>query len=219
MIFRRYILYILKKQASDRKDESALNIQVRGKEQFKTSRWAGGSTTEFYIWPQDGDYASRAFQVRVSSATVELEESPFTKLPGVKRTLMMLDGKIRLVHEGRGEQSLSPYETSVFMGDWDTTSYGKATDLNLMLKDGAVGNLFYFEVNAGEESVLQPQALEETGKQEKLLVYVISGQGEIAGAAVQAQSLAVVDDYQGQPCGVINRSEQPLRLAVCHIGV
>ena len=52
---------------------------------YRTSCWSGGTTTEIFIWPEDADYAARRFAVRISSATVELEESDFTALPGVTR--------------------------------------------------------------------------------------------------------------------------------------
>lgn len=59
-------------------------IKVITKEQQKTSTWSGGTTTQLAIYPEDADYGKRNFTWRLSSATVEAEESVFTSLPGIK---------------------------------------------------------------------------------------------------------------------------------------
>lgn len=56
-------------------------------EDFVTSKWSGGSTTELYIYPPQAVYREGNFKCRISSATVEVEKSDFTSLPGVKRYL------------------------------------------------------------------------------------------------------------------------------------
>lgn len=104
-------------------------------EDFKTTRWSGGTTTELYLYPEDGDYARRDFKFRISSATVELEESDFTPLPGVERFITPLEGGFTLTHPGCAAVELpalsAPYR---FRGDTPTHCVGKATDFNLMLK-------------------------------------------------------------------------------------
>lgn len=110
-------------------------------EDFKTSTWAGGTTTELYLYPEDGSHAQRDFQLRISSATVDLEESDFTLLPGVERFITPLDGTFVLTHpdmppvkmEALGE----PYR---FSGEVPTHCVGKARDFNLMLK-GCAGRM------------------------------------------------------------------------------
>lgn len=115
------------------------------KETLETKTWSGGTTTELSISPQGSDYAERVFDFRVSSATVDLLESNFTPLPGVKRYLMILDGEMTIVHEGRGEKHLGTFEQDSFMGDYRTKSYSKApvVDFNLMLQGARDGGLFY----------------------------------------------------------------------------
>ena len=71
------------------------------KKDYATSRWSGGTTTQLYLYPEDGSYAQRRFQIRVSSAAVELEESDFTPLPGVDRWITPLAGGFTLTHPGR----------------------------------------------------------------------------------------------------------------------
>ncbi len=104
-------------------------------ENFKTSAWSGGTTTELYLYPEQGSYADRNFKFRISSATVELEESDFTPLPGVERYITPLDGAFVLTHPGVAPVELpalaAPY---CFSGEVPTHCVGRATDFNLMLK-------------------------------------------------------------------------------------
>ena len=80
-------------------------------EDYKVSQWSGGTTTEIFIWPADASYAAREFSLRISSATVELEESDFTALPGVTRYIVPLQGGFTLTHPGKTPVVLSPLDT------------------------------------------------------------------------------------------------------------
>lgn len=112
------------------------------KSDYKTSAWSGGTTTQLYIFPEDGDYAQRRFNVRISSAAVDLEESDFTALPGVDRWITPLVGGFTLTHPAsRPAQApvvMGPMSTPYnFPGGIDTHCVGKALDFNLMLKDAS----------------------------------------------------------------------------------
>jgi environmental stress-induced protein Ves len=106
-----------------------------------TINWAGGTSTELFIHPANGSFATRNFLFRISTATVEVEASTFTFFEGITRHLMILKGKLELTHEARYTKSLEPYDQDVFSGEWPTRSKGKVTDFNLMLKQGATGSL------------------------------------------------------------------------------
>lgn len=67
---------------------------------YKTSSWSGGKTTEIFIYPPNSSYQARDFQIRISSATVEVGESNFTKLPDYNRVLMILLGQLEINHTG-----------------------------------------------------------------------------------------------------------------------
>ena len=69
-----------------------MNIDIYKDGDFKTTEWSGGSTTELFIYPPTSNYESRNFDFRISSATVEIEQSNFTKLPEISRQLMVLKG-------------------------------------------------------------------------------------------------------------------------------
>ena len=115
------------------------HIKVIKKEKLSISKWSGGTTTQLYIYPENELYENRNFKFRISSAKVDLEESTFTKLPNIKRKIMILDGKLKLVHENHHEITLEKFDQDTFYGDWNTKSYGKVTDFNLMLNKNTDG--------------------------------------------------------------------------------
>ena len=101
-------------------------------EHFKPSPWSGGTTLELFIHPPGADYQQRNFQFRLSTATVETQKSDFTSLPGISRKLMVLAGKIAISHKDHYSRKLEKFEVDSFEGDWETSSFGKCTDFNLM---------------------------------------------------------------------------------------
>lgn len=118
-----------------------IDYKLIKREEQRTSVWSGGTTTELYIFPEDADYGSRNFSFRISSATVEAEESDFTLLPGIWREIMVLEGSMKLIHEERSECFLEKYDTDSFDGGWKTRSIGMVTDFNLMASGSLKGKL------------------------------------------------------------------------------
>ncbi len=118
---------------------------------YKTSAWAGGTTTELFIWPEGADYGKREFSFRVSSATVALAESDFTPLPGVQRWITPISGGFTLTHPGKAPVAMAPLAQPYrFSGAEATHCVGQATDFNLMLK-GAEGEM---AICRGEAAIL-----------------------------------------------------------------
>ena len=126
------------------------NIEIIRKEQCKTSKWSGGTTTELYIYPSGAIYSEHNFKWRLSSAKVEVEHSTFTPLQGISRLIMIIEGELRLYHEGHHKADLKVYDQDSFNGDWTTTSFGKVTDFNLMLAKGYKGRLEAISIKKGE---------------------------------------------------------------------
>jgi environmental stress-induced protein Ves len=108
---------------------------------LKTNNWSGGTTTQLVIYPKDSDYKKQNFLFRLSTASVESEESTFTKLPSISRKLMILDGEIKIEHKNQHSKILKKFEQDEFSGDWNTKSYGKAVDFNLMTKGNTTGEI------------------------------------------------------------------------------
>lgn len=144
---------------------------VRTEKDYKVSRWSGGDTTELYLYPEDGDYKSGNFQLRISSATVDVDRSEFTSLPGVERYLMIFQGHLDMVHGEEKKVSLEPYEVDRFDGGVPTVSYGRVVDFNLMLKNGAKGRMEALCLVAGQEWEITPDENENF-----LVVYVREGE-------------------------------------------
>ncbi len=124
-----------------------MEIKILTQKDFSVGRWSGGSTTQLYIYPENGDYGRRDFKVRISSAAVELEESDFTPLPGVTRYITPVTGGFTLTHPGKPPVVMAPYDAPYrFDGGAATHCDGRATDFNLMLK-GVCGSM---EIGEGE---------------------------------------------------------------------
>ena len=121
----------------------------------KTIAWANGTSTELFIFPENGDFLTRDFLFRISTATVEAETSTFTFFEGIDRTLMILDGDIILEHVGRYTKELKTFDQDHFNGEWDTKSIGKVKDFNLMCKQGASGSVQHFPFSTNESKQLE----------------------------------------------------------------
>ena len=110
-------------------------------EEYETGVWSGGTTTQLAIYPPGASYADSNFIFRLSSATVETEQSEFTHLPDYDRWLMIFEGSARLVHSSEREVTINPYEYDAFDGGVSTVSFGRVTDYNLMLRKGGTGSM------------------------------------------------------------------------------
>lgn len=110
-------------------------------EEYLTTEWSGGKTTQLFIYPQGAIYKDFNFKFRLSSATVELEKSEFTILKGIHRFITPLDKELKLTHNHKDYINLAPFEIYEFDGGINTTSYGTARDFNLMLAKDTKGEL------------------------------------------------------------------------------
>lgn len=137
------------------------NIQIKKYEKvdFNTGTWSGGTTTQLAIYPRHTQYGERNFLWRLSSATVEVEESDFTALPDYDRVLVVLDGEVVLAHKDIRAIRLAKYEQDRFSGGYETKSYGKITDFNLMVRKGNEGFVECLEVSSDYMEV-KPQSFE-----------------------------------------------------------
>ncbi len=97
-----------------------------------TSTWSGGTTTQLLILPEGSDYAKRTFDFRISTATIEVEESTFSDLTGYKRHLIALTRGITLFQNQSAAIVLEPLTCFTFNGGDATKSVGTTTDFNVM---------------------------------------------------------------------------------------
>ncbi|WP_416197205.1 MAG: HutD family protein [Sporanaerobacter sp.] len=154
-------------------------IKLIKSDEFKTSEWSGGTTTQIAIYPEDAVYSERNFIWRISSAKVEVEESTFTHLPGINRIIMILDGKLELVHENHHKCVLKPFEQDSFSGSWNTKSYGKVVDFNLMMNENANGNLESLFIKEGEERKFALNVDMKRYSKNTQVIYCASGQAKL----------------------------------------
>ncbi len=139
-----------------------MRIKLIKASDINISRWPGGISQQYYIYPETASYAERNFIFRMSLATAELEEESFyTNLPDITRHLVMLEGSAKVVHHGHYELMMHPYqEIDVFDGAWVSSGQGRVTDFNLMVK-GAVGKM---SVVAESGAVFVEQLVQDEAK-------------------------------------------------------
>ena len=104
---------------------------------FLISKWGGGITTQLFISPEGATLEDRDFDWRISSATVETEESDFTLFEGYERILIPLKGKLEMEHQtpnGVIQQNVDEFELARFSGSWTTKGVGKLTDFNVIFR-------------------------------------------------------------------------------------
>lgn len=127
--------------------------RIYGSEEFNTGKWSGGETTEFAIYPESAKYIDRDFVWRLSSASVDVEESTFTKLPDFDRILMVLEGEAVLAHGDERTVKLAAMEQDSFSGDARTKCFGKIKDYNLIMKKGCSGSMKVYEVQSAAKGI------------------------------------------------------------------
>lgn len=127
-----------------------MKISVKKEKDCKVVNWANGTSTELFVFPADGNFQTRDFTFRISTATVEAEETTFSDFSSLTRILMILEGNIKLIHEGRYTKQLAPFDQDTFDGSWPTKSQGKVRDFNVMFKENVVGKVEHFAINSGQ---------------------------------------------------------------------
>ena len=125
-----------------------MEYRITRKNEIEPSKWVGGETTQLAIYPEDSNYIDRDFVWRLSTATCEVDEASFSKLPDFDRTLLVLEGEVVLAHEDVRVARLKTLEQDSFDGAYKTKSFGKITDYNLMVRKGNEGVLEVLELSA-----------------------------------------------------------------------
>lgn len=120
--------------------------------EYKINKWSGGETTELKIYPEDSSLGERNFIYRISSATVEDEESVFSAFEGYERFITPLEGKMSLEHSNHHSVDLNEYDIDYFSGNWTTKSKGKCRDFNFILKEGIEGSMDLINSNFSNSS-------------------------------------------------------------------
>ena len=125
------------------------------KEDFITTKWAGGETSQLAIYPEDAIFSEKDFLWRISSATFSSTESNFSNFSGYQRYTLPLEGKLSLYHQGLYNRELDKYEVDYFDGHWNTSSRNTmdCMDYNFIIKGGNIGKLQILK--EGDEYILK----------------------------------------------------------------
>lgn len=113
----------------------------------------GGITYELAAGPEGADM--RSFDWRISVAEVA-SDGPFSTFTGIDRTLVLLEGSVELVVDGRSNTLSSGRSRLSFDGAASTSAHvvaGPVRDLNIMSRRG----LFEHRVTALEGGVPVPE--------------------------------------------------------------
>lgn len=150
----------------------------------KVTEWSGGKTHELLIYPIGSDFKSSNYDLRISVATVNHESTVFTSLPGVNRTLTVLEGHLKLEHVDEHTADLDPYEQDSFQGDWTTRSKGKVKDFNVMWKEG--------DAVVKHRSYSPNTAFSLESRGELTLLFLAKGSFTTGGKTIEADDLVVL---------------------------
>ena len=175
-----------------------MKIKLLTEKNYKTTLWSGGKTAQIAIYPLDADFSNKDFIWRISSATVETDKSVFTDFSNYNRYIATLKGNIKLIHENdENEYLLNEYQLHKFDGAVKTTSSGKCTDYNLMLRK----NIAEAEIKSLN---LKPDEIYEYEISENNSTAVIfCGKGSInltypENLKIGDRETAIIEDYVGK---------------------
>ena len=162
----------------------------------KTISWASGTSTELFVFPANGNFQTRDFDFRISTATVEAEETDFSDFSGLTRILMVLKGKLTLIHENRYTKELATFDQDRFDGAWKTRSKGKVQDFNVMFTENYEAEANHFSLSENDKR--------EINLDSKLHFYfVFSGKFELNAKTVNAGNLIEIRQNEIQKLHII----------------
>jgi len=144
-----------------------MSYRILKKEQFHKTLWSGGSTTQLFIFPEYASLQNRDFDFRISTASVDTEESTFTNFHGYERKILILEGTLQIFHKDQYSRCLLTFEQDCFSGDWDTKGVGKVVDFNVIYDPKLNIELHHWNLSSDEQINL------DSGK--KSFVYVHMG--------------------------------------------
>lgn len=115
-----------------------MEIKIIKIQHLTPSKWEGGKTFEYYIYPENAQYKNRDFDFRISSATIDKAPSLFTRFNGYHRYLVMLDNSLEIIKNGKKER-YSAGEIVEFNAADEIQSFSLGNDFNLMIKEESRG--------------------------------------------------------------------------------
>ncbi len=195
-----------------------MSIQIKKQSEIISNRWAAGTTSELFIWPNQTSFEARDFDFRISTATVEQAETTFTKFNGYSRELMILAGSLQIHHENLYSKTLNTFDVDSFEGDWDTKAEGMVTDFNIIYRGKVLAKL---ESNALEIDQIHKE--EVVTKNSVTLIYIWEGAISMTNledkntTANLAKGDCMILQYDQSPESITLQSIQQARIIVARI--
>ncbi len=111
-------------------------MKIIRKQDYKINEWTGGITREICISPETAGLGARNFDIRISSAVINLTESDFSDFSGYTRYIMPIDGDITLFIRNE-EIRLEKDKPFKFRGSdkVSSTNTKGATDFNVIFRE------------------------------------------------------------------------------------
>lgn len=153
---------------------------------LKTQTWSSGTSSEVYIYPDTSNFNSLDFDLRISIATVEQDNSIFTPLNGVSRILCPVEGSQHLFHENHHEVLLKPFDQDFFSGDWNTKCIGTSINLNVMHRTGKA-SIRHMSINKASKYTIVPSGTVD-------LIFIAKGQAIVDGEVCKAKDSILLHD-------------------------
>lgn len=180
-----------KKQVSSITTQTEL-MRIHLFDPSKSVSWANGNSTELFVYPADGNFQTRDFTFRISTATVDAEETTFSDFSGLTRILLPLKGRLTLIHEGRYTKVLEPFDQDQFDGAWNTRSKGKVQDFNVIFNKETSAEVIHHHLTFEGTKLLQ-------AAKSWHFIFVYDGIFEINGVHVSASDLIEFERSDAQP--------------------
>ena len=180
-----------------------MQIDLIIKKDQQTNTWSGGTTTQLAIYPKGSSYKNLDFTFRISTATIDVEQSDFTSLPDVSRLIMVLKGDLTIQHKNQYTKHLKKFDTDSFSGNWETNSIGKVTDFNVMTKGKTKATLrgFSLQENITKEFLLDGNVI---------TIYISAGEVVLKDVILRSGDMILIyPEYTNEKCllQAINKSD------------
>jgi environmental stress-induced protein Ves len=115
---------------------------------FSRNDWSGGTSTQLVIYPSESDLLKQNFEFRISTASIDVEESQFTQFFLHKRIICSLLNPITLIHSDIQPFCLTPLVPYSFDGGMTTKCIGKTIDFNVIFNDSWDASIKVYQIDS-----------------------------------------------------------------------
>lgn len=176
------------------------------------SKWSGGTTSEYFIYPNGTSVQAQNFDFRISTACIDVQASTFTKFPNHDRILLILEGETEIIHRDKYSKQLKEFDLEYFSGNYDTSSSSKAK-----VKDF---NLIYDAKYSANVEVLNGELNFSGTIQQKQWMFIFNYSGELEVQysnefyTIESSEMLILSNENSQQDFYLNGNAQSLVLTI-----